>query len=159
MTGHPWRYRRWRWALFLAPLLLWGCSLVDPGNEDRDALDRARQRWAAVGPSTYTYLVRRACECLPETTGPFEVRVVDGQRQAVIRPETGEALEMPLADAFPAVEGLFDIIDDALREGAYRVDVDYDRGTGTPLRMSIDYDQALADEELLYWSTVPEVGG
>lgn len=154
--GAPVRWRRRAPFLVLASLLLAACSLLDPDNDDRIALERARSRWEAIGPPSYTYLVRRACECLPGTTGPFEVKVVDGERQAVIRPETGEELEASLADAFPTVVGFFDIVDDALRRGAHRVDVDYDAATGTPVRVSIDYDERVADEELLYWSTLPE---
>lgn len=145
-------------AMLLAGLAA-ACSLLDPADEERDGLERARQRWEAVGLDHYTYLVRRACECLPETTGPFEVRVRPGEEPLVIRPEDGRPVEPPVSRAFPSVPGLFSVIDDALRRGAYRVDVDYDSETGTPLRMSIDYDERLADEELLYWSTVPEPSG
>lgn len=137
-------------------VLLAGCSLLDPTDEDRASLEEARTRWESLALDRYTYLVRRACECLPETTGPFEVRVRPGEEPTVIRPETGEALEPPVSDAFPSVQGLFALVDDALRRGAHRVDVEYDRSTGTPLRLSIDYDEQVADEELLYWSTVPE---
>ena len=83
-----------------------------------------------------------------------------GDPPVVIRPEDGQPVEAPVADAFPPVSGLFAVIDDALLRGAHRVDVEYDHETGTPLRLSIDYDEGLADEELLYWSTVPEpLGG
>lgn len=144
-------------ALLLFGLLLAaGCSLLGPTDQARDDLERARQRWEARDLDRYTYLIRRACECLPETTGPFEVRVRPGEEPVVIRPEDGERLEPPLADAFPTVSGLFDLIDQALRRGAYRVDVDYDPTTGTPVRITIDDDERVADEELLYWSTVPE---
>lgn len=151
---------RGRPTLWLAGLILaLGCSLLDPADPQREELERAQRRWEAQELDRYTYLVRRACECLPETTGPFEVRVRPGEEPVVIRPETGEPVEAPLDRAFPSVQGFFALIDDALRRGAHRVEVDYDRRTGVPLRLSIDPDERVADEELLYWSTVPRPAG
>lgn len=156
------RWARWAggsafWAILLA---LGACSVLAPTDDEAaEALARARARWEAVGPDDYRYLVRRACECRPGTGGPFEVRVRRGREPVVIRPEDGRALEPPLSAAFPSVSGLFELVGDALDRGAHHVDVDYDHGTGVPLRIQIDYDQRTADDELLYWSTVPEPPG
>lgn len=142
------------WTLLLA---LGACSVLTPmDDEAAEALARARARWEAVGPEDYRYLVRRACECQAGTGGPFEVQVARGRAPVVIRPEDGRALEPPLSTAFPSVSGLFELVGDALDRGAHHVDVDYDHGTGVPLRIQIDYDERTADDELLYWSTVPE---
>jgi hypothetical protein len=75
---------------------------------------------------------------------------------AVVRPEDGTPIPEEYADLFPSVEGLFEIIEEALNEGADRVDVEYDPPTGTPIRIDIDYIEAAVDDEILYESTVPE---
>ena len=142
--------------MMLACLILGGCGLVGPSNDDRSDLERAMGRWAASGNESYTYTLRRLCYCLPETIGPYEVRVVAGTPAAVVRPEDGEPIDPEYAHLFPGVDGLFEIIDDALREGADRLDVEYDSATGTPIRIDIDYIEAAADDEILYESTIPE---
>jgi hypothetical protein len=139
----------------VAALVLSGCGLLSPSDDERDTLEKAMRRWDAVGPTDYTYLVRRICYCVPESMGPFEVRVLQGSHD-VYDPVTRDLIDPEYVDLFPPVDGLFDIIDHALREGADRLDVDYDRRTGTPIRIDIDYMEGAADDEIRYESTIPE---
>jgi hypothetical protein len=132
--------------------------LLSPSDDERDGLERAMRRWDAVGPEDYTYLVRRICYCVPESMGPFEVRIFQGTHD-VYDPVTHELIDAEYVDLFPSVDGLFDVIDQALRGGADRLEVDYDRRTGTPLRIDIDYMEGAADDEIRYDSTIPEPFG
>ena len=58
------------------------------------------------------------------------------------------AVDPELEDLFPAVIGLFDLIEQAIEAAAFRIEVTYDPATGLPLDVFIDYDQQLADDEL-----------
>lgn len=143
--------------MVLSGLLVVGCGgPVGPDEGERSDLERAQGLWAGSRPGAYQFTVRRLCFCVPEAVGPYEVTVVAGAVTAVVRPEDGMPVPEEYAGLFPSVEGLFSIIDDALREGAHRLDVEYDPTTGTPVRIDIDYIEAAADDEILYESTVPE---
>jgi len=55
-----------------------------------------------------------------------------------------------MAPFFPGIEGLFDLIADARRRNAHRLEVRYDRELGYPAWLVIDYDKAVADDEFTY---------
>jgi len=148
------------WALRAAPvlvtvLLLSGCGAVGP-EAGRVRLIQAMRRWNAADLTSYTYQVRRLCFCLPEWIGPYEVRVVSGSVVAVVDSGDGEPIDPAVAEHFPSVDGLFAIVDEAIRDGAHRVDVSYDQTTGRPIRIDIDRREQTADDEVTYTSTDPE---
>jgi hypothetical protein len=51
---------------------------------------------------------------------------------------------------FPDVEGLFDIIDDAIERRAAQLLVQYDPDLGHPITIRIDYSRLTADDEVEY---------
>ena len=76
------------------------------------------------------------------------VLVVDGAN-VVSRTYTdgGEPVDSSLAGLFPAVDGLFDLLDDAVARGAVQVSVTWATEGGLPLDAFIDYAANVADEE------------
>jgi hypothetical protein len=135
------------WAL----LLLAGCG-AEPGPELELAEEIAVQRavWEAGRPARYRMILRHLCFCPPAAVGPVEV-VVDGD--TVTRRTywtSGEAVDPSLADAFPTVAGLFDLLEGAVAGGADEVEVEWDPDTGAPRDLFIDYDTGVADEERGY---------
>jgi hypothetical protein len=62
--------------------------------------------------------------------------------------DTGGAVAPQLEDAFPDVEGLFDVVRSALLAGAFEVRVEYHPELGAPVDLWIDYQENVADEEL-----------
>jgi hypothetical protein len=69
---------------------------------------------------------------------------------AVGRVYVDSGLDVPgaAAPSFPTVDGLFDILRDAIQAEADRIDVTYDPDLGVPLDFWIDYSEMAADEEL-----------
>ena len=103
-------------------------------------LARARSQWADAGPERYRMTYEIVCFCPPNTV---EVVVEDGRVAASAT--TGYDVE-PLG-----VLGLYDVALDAYAVGAASVDVRVtERGPPVPVRVSIDYDEAIADEEIGY---------
>ena len=101
------------------------------------ALGSAQDRWERHEPAAYTMTIHRSCECLPEMSGPVVVSVRDGavvSRQYV---QSGAAVPAIYAEAFPAVEGLFALVDAAIRDGIEPIDPRYDAALGYPLRFSL----------------------
>jgi hypothetical protein len=113
-------------------------------------LQAARRRWAATRPEAYEMTVARACYCREETTAPVVVTVrggvISGQRYAA----TGAPVATGNSQAYPDVDGLFTVVEDALRRHADHVSVTYDRQRGFPVSIRIDYETHMADEERAY---------
>jgi hypothetical protein len=117
-------------------------------------LERAERRWEREGPDLYAYAVRRMCFCPLEWIGPARVVVgPSGITRSYV--DTGEPVPASLEDAFPTVDGLFDILREAYAADAEDVRVTYDEDLGFPTEFWIDYDAMTADEELGMTVTEP----
>ncbi len=111
-------------------------------------LESARARWAASQPNAYEMTVRTSCFCIENRPVIVAVRagVVESRRYA----DTGLAIDPRFASSFPAVEGLFAVVDDAVARKAALLDVQYDAVRGFPVRISIDYISNALDDEITY---------
>ena len=118
-------------------------SMVGP----REQLASARGRWAKQAPDSYSFTMSRGCECMQESVGPATVTVSNGAI-SVHYTATGASVPKPYINAFPNVEGLFDIIEQAQKNDYYQVDVEYDTELGYPVRISLDRDKQMVDDEL-----------
>lgn len=137
-------------ALAFAVVSLAGCrSPAGPG----EVLQAARARWAEVGINDYSITVRRACECTPEMMGPVVVEVRDGAVVSRVYSSNGAAVDASHASLFPTVDGLFDILDEAARTRAARVQGKYDSYYGYPTYAAIDRDRLVVDDEVIYTVT------
>ena len=76
-----------------------------------DSLAAARARWARNAPPAYSYTIQRSCECTAEMTGPVAVVVRGGVVESRQYVSSGASVAPQYASIFPAVEGLFTIIE------------------------------------------------
>jgi len=142
--------RRWQVLIlipFLAGLAGSACSRAGP---EPGELQRHRAIWERTGPSSYAYAVELLCFCA--FRGPARVTVRDGALVSieVLEPEDGapSLSQAELAELFPTVDGLFDLLEEAVDRDAYAIDVTYDPASGVPLELYVDYDENVADEEM-----------
>ena len=121
-------------------------------------LNQAKLKWKKQQPIHYSYNLQRTCFCPAEYNHPINIRVFKGkvQQATVMTPPNAptngrRAAEQPLsadrkAEAMP-IEGLFKIIQDAIKQKASSLKVTYDPRYGYPLTIAIDYNSMIADEE------------
>ena len=128
-------------------VMLAACSDATAPDEK---LNAARRRWAQQGPASYSMVVHRSCECTPEGAGPVLVRVRNGAVESRQYTATGASVPASLADVFPSVEGLFQLIEDARRQRPNSLEVRYDATLGYPTLISVDFDRMIADDEFVY---------
>jgi len=109
-----------------------------------------RAHWRARHPSSYAYTLEQSCFCPPPLTEPVIIEVsgdvVESRRYA----GTGAPVDPRLADDFPPVDGLFDVIEAAARGGAAHLVATYDPALGYPMRIEIDHALNVADDEVTY---------
>jgi hypothetical protein len=128
-----------------------GCADQGPRTgtlEGEIAANRAL--WEATRPASYTYDLEHVCFCGVEGRGPVRVVVQNGVVVARTYVDTGESVQASFVEVFPSVDGLFDVLSDAVRRRAYDVRVTWGSGTGLPLDFFIDYSANIADEEQGY---------
>lgn len=137
------------WVVAVAVSLA-SCSALQSGPDDpvQLELDRQRRQWRAQGIASYSYTVRRACFCPPEFTDPVVVRVRDGRVESRSYADGGRAVDAERARSWPAVEGLFDVVQEAIDREADSISVRYHPELGYPTEVQIDYERMAADEEL-----------
>ena len=138
-----------------ALVLVAACGTLDPVDGPRAELDQARALWEDFEPSNYTYSVRRLCFCAPDAIGPVRVVVQDGVVSSAAYVATGDTVATTFRDLFPAVEGLFDVLENAYDTEADGVEVTFDDDTGVPTQFFIDFIEMAADDELGYEITEP----
>ena len=115
-----------------------GCGTTDVialGN-----LRSARSLWQSSDVESYVMQVFKTCFCSFEATGPFLVMVDDGVLTDVqFAPGGPTGTPSPdIANSIPTVEGLFDIVEEALLEKAELVNVNYNETTGVLVYIFIE---------------------
>lgn len=134
-------------APFLAAVSL-ACG--DSTSPEEGDLRAARRRWETAGRLSYSFTLSRSCECTPEMAGPVRVTVQDGAVVSRVYVSGGGPVPPVLESAFPSIDGLFELIEEALRQNAYSLDVRYDATLGYPTIISVDYDRQIADDEFVH---------
>lgn len=136
-------------AVLLVTSPFGGCSDQGPQDQLLQHVERARARWNAARLDRYTYDLYRICECTPEMAGPVSV-LVEGVGPVGWSYQDGSPVPVEVRPGFPSVDGLLDLIEDAIRRSAWEVTVQYDTETGVPVQFRIDYEQLVFDEEASY---------
>ncbi len=131
--------------VFLAVILLPGCQFigVDPygGQIDHERV------WNAGSNGNYSYVVNRICFCV--VGGRLQIEVVDYEIQSIVRITDGEVVPESQFDQVHTIEQMFDLIDEAKNQGAYKVLVEY-ADEGYPAIIDIDWIEKAIDDELRY---------
>lgn len=148
-------------ALPLLAALALGCAPGGPGTgTGADEIAAHRAQWVAQRPAAYVYELQRSCFCPPDALGPVRIRVQGTTVVSRVYVESGDTVRPPFAELFPTVDGLFDLLDDAVDRKADQITVTWSTDAGYPLDAFIDYIFAAADEEQgFHVSAVPVAPG
>lgn len=137
-------------AAMLGMVAVTGCALAAPGDhaDVQRELNRSRRQWEALGIQDYRFVARRVCFCGAEITTPVMVEVRGGEVVSRTYQDTGQPVSATYEGLWPAVEGIFDIIQDAIDREAHRIEVEYDPDLRHPTSIGIDFLEHAVDEEL-----------
>ena len=102
-----------------------------------EELASARSRWQRLGPPSYTYTIGLSCECTSEMAGPVTVLVRNGTVESRNYVRTGATVPSEYTGTFTSVEGLFAIVEKAVRDGTKDFVVQYDPILGYPIRIQL----------------------
>lgn len=130
-----------------APLLLAACT--DHGSaqhHENIQLTTARETFTTSMPAGYSFVSQRECECTEDVTRAMRANVIEGKLNTVFYVDNGTAV--PFNFWPETIEGVFDQIQDAYDTDAFMINVQFDTELGFPRFVYIDYQEAVADEEL-----------
>jgi hypothetical protein len=145
MRARSTRLRRWTAAAFAAVSVACGSTGPSgPLEEAQARLSAARKTWRSQSVGSYSFVFARGCFCTPESREPVRIFVREHRVEAVTTVATGAPRN---ASEFSTIDGLFDVIQEAISDGAASVRADYDSRLGFPRLVYIDFDERLADEE------------
>lgn len=131
---------------FLSPAVLVSCSGTNQEEAEAE-LDRNLAKWRSKNMTAYRYEFSWDCFCGPDLTKPVAILVQNGAIETVIDRDTGEPVEASHFTRYPTVEGLFDLIRDAIHRDAHRISITYHPENGYPESGEIDYEMNTIDEE------------
>ena len=121
--------------------------IVQDGDSQQAHLFRNRGRWERAGLVNYDYTGAWVCfPCDASYIATAEVRVRDGAITSVSSAEPGIGV-IPVPERFIPIADLFDLLQDAIDQGAHSIDVNYDEQYAYPTGFSINYDDEVEDEE------------
>lgn len=136
-------------ALLAAAILSPGC-LFGPEEDSRaeEDLDRNRALWASQQIRSYEVEYHVGCFCPP----PYHLRlhVRDGVLVSAVAVEDGRPVDAAQLQWLHTVDRAFQVIADALKEGADEVRVSYHPTLGHPVSVYIDHSFNWADEETIF---------
>lgn len=147
-------------AAVAASLAAPGCSSPTETQRLLIELEAAEAHWHHVRPSEYEAVQGRLCECTPAMAGPVRLRIAlqqesatSGEIESIIEATYtagGEHVPTEFLSSFLTVQRLFDLIREAVEEGAHSVEATFDEELGYPRNVSVDWNEQIADEESIY---------
>lgn len=122
-----------------------GCRPTDELERERQKLERASARWSDVHSSDYAYIYTHRCFC--EQGGRAVLITVRADTVTAIEDaSSGEpVLLSPLL--YTTVDGLFEMIHDALLRDPDHLEATYDSRDGYPRTLAVDYSRTADDDE------------
>jgi hypothetical protein len=136
-------------AAFLAVGAVSACDGAPDETRTRlEEIQVHRSLWEAQRPARYRYVLRARCFCGPDAVRPVEVTVEDGAVTARRYADDGTEVPEELWTLSSSVSGLFDRLEAAVDDDADDIQVTWDSESGLPREAFIDFDHAVADEEM-----------
>ena len=137
--------------------LLLGCMLVDyelkPDDKPKltdiqSELDQHRKKWMSQMVSNYQFNFRWICFCTLESMEPVNITVRENRIDGVAFVEGDISIAVEGFDRYRTIDGLFDLLQEGIDKDAHIISAHYHSELGYPIDVWIDYDGAIADEEL-----------
>ncbi|MET0553763.1 MAG: DUF6174 domain-containing protein [Vicinamibacteria bacterium] len=127
-----------------------GCGVTGPSGRhagEQARLDQARAQWRAQAIVDYRFVFSRGCFCVTEYREPVTVTVRGRTIESVVSVAGGVPRE---TDGYATVEGLFDLVQNAIDEDADGIRTEYDPARGYLKSAYLDISERIADEELSF---------
>jgi hypothetical protein len=141
-------------TLIFAILILSACK--DNQSETQKELNNSKTLWSQQKINDYQITTKLSCFCIMTYD---IINVVDnGQLTTAFYLNSGATVPADKFQYQKSIQNYFDLIQQAINNEAFSIDVSYDPTYGFPTNIAIDYDQNIADDEVSYQLSNFKVG-
>jgi len=106
-----------------------------------------KQVWDALAWENYDYTVQRQCFCPEPYIRKMRVKVRAGKVVSAVTVEDNRAVDANILPGLRTINDWFALINKELQRPAHIIDVQYQPRYGYPLRIHIDINPRVADDE------------
>ncbi len=118
-------------------------------NQLLETLNQNQEKWNSFQIRDYSYSFQRTCECLPNITREVFITVSDDKTTEIKYSDSSEKVDEFPRGFYKNIAELYILIEDAINENAYQITITFDDQYGYPTDIFIDYDNDVADEEII----------
>ncbi len=139
---------------------LTGCVIFTSGSKGLQTdLDEHRALWDVAAITDYSMRFQRLCVfCSVDFLIPVRITVRGGTIDTVTDIDTEDPIAETTEGTFLTIDGVFDIIQDAIDQNASEIDVRYDAVLGYPTDVDIDPSRSFfGDDDRLVISEFQEL--
>jgi len=111
-------------------------------------LDQNRKKWMSQMVANYQFNFRWICFCALEYMTPVNITVRENRIDSAAFVEGDVPVAIEELKRYRTIDGLFDLLQEGIDKNAHSILVDYHPELGYPIDGWIDYEAAIADEEL-----------
>ena len=123
-----------------------GCA-TEPSDNVRNSLQAGKAKWASLNLKNYEFTMTLACFC-GAPAAPVRVTVVNGVVTSRIDTNTEAPVAASANQHYPNVEGLVDLVENALNQGVDNISTRWDQERGYPFNVLIDYRFATIEDNI-----------
>jgi len=106
------------------------------------------QKWLGKGSKDYHYTYQRSCFCPRDYVRPLRATVKGGTLSKFRYADTSQPVPESIKLKPETIVGVFKLIREAISKNAASITTKYHPEHGAPLKVTVDFDRQMADEEL-----------
>ena len=133
----------------LLPLALLISCVSRSEAVSQQSVEMQYRLWSEMAQN-YKFSFQQLCFCLPDYIRPMRITVRDNHIVKVIFEDNQSEVPSEIVTDLKTIDDIFQTIINAESLPAHSVNIEYDQNKYFPLKVDIDFDNRLADDEL-HW--------
>lgn len=136
-------------SFVISLLLLSACSsFAQQNGVDETDMHRHLKQWQSMGLQGYDLLYQKHCYCLSDHLRSIRMEIRKGEVAQALFVDTNSPVVKDIQ--LETISTFFELIDQAQKKSAHKIEVDYDSVYGYPKSINIDYHQRMVDDEIAF---------
>ena len=106
-----------------------------------------KDKWLSHGIEQYQIEMQKICFCAPDAVRLMIFSISDNEIKDVRYADSGDVVDPSYYSQFNTIEGMFDLVAQALDKNPANIAISYDEEYGYIKELTVDYQQNIADDE------------
>lgn len=109
-----------------------------------------KEKWLSLGIKQYQIEMQKICYCVADAVRLMIFQVSDNEIKDVSYADSGDAVDPSHYSQLNTVEGMFDLVEQALVKNPASIVISYNDEYGYIKELTVDYQQNIADDEFTF---------